>query len=71
MQPLTFAVATNSRETLERNLLASPLFHEGHPHQILVQEGFSSAGLRLLSVFEKQVEGFVTDLHDMHSGDEI
>ena len=42
---ITFVVAANSRETLERNLLASPCFLSHHNHQILVQEGFSSAAL--------------------------
>jgi hypothetical protein len=41
--PITFAVATNDRAMLERNLLASPLFAGDHPHQLLVQEGCSSA----------------------------
>ena len=40
---ITLVAAVNSREILEKNLLASPCLQSPHPHQILVQEGFSSA----------------------------
>lgn len=42
-QKVTFVAAANDREILARNLLASPCFRSPHNHQILVQEGFSSA----------------------------
>ncbi|MBZ5539504.1 MAG: glycosyltransferase family protein [Acidobacteriia bacterium] len=41
--PITFAIAVNNRAVLERNFLASPCLRGTHPHQILIQEGFSSA----------------------------
>jgi hypothetical protein len=43
MKPITFVAATNSRDTLENNFLASPCLQEPHGHQVLIQEGFSSA----------------------------
>jgi len=67
MQPLTFAVATNSRETLERNLLASPCFRGAHPHQILVQEGFSSAAAAYNDAIERSANQMMVFIHqDMY-----
>jgi hypothetical protein len=43
-QTFTFAVAVNDRSVLENNLLASPCLASPHAHEILVQEGFRSAG---------------------------
>lgn len=40
---ITFVVATNNQEILRQNLLASPCLRAPHNHQILVQEGFSTA----------------------------
>jgi hypothetical protein len=40
---ITFVVAANDRRILARNLLASPCLRSPYPHQILLQEGFSSA----------------------------
>jgi hypothetical protein len=40
---ITFIVAANNREILERNLLMSSCLRAPHNHEILVQEGFSSA----------------------------
>lgn len=40
---ISFVVAANNRDILERNLLASPCFRSAHGHQILVREGYSSA----------------------------
>jgi glycosyltransferase involved in cell wall biosynthesis len=41
---LTFVVAVNNRELFTNNFSASPCFRRPHPHQILLQESFSSAG---------------------------
>jgi hypothetical protein len=41
--PITFVAAVNSRGVLENNLLASPCLRKPHPHQIIIQEGYSSA----------------------------
>jgi len=42
-KPITFVVATNNREILEKNLLASPCLRNPHAHQIILQENFRSA----------------------------
>jgi hypothetical protein len=43
LRPITFVVATNNRQMLETNFLASPCLRQPHPHQLLLQEGFYSA----------------------------
>lgn len=43
IEPITFVIAVNDRELFRRNFLASPCLVQPHPHEILVQEGFSSA----------------------------
>jgi len=42
-EPITFVIAVNNREILASNLLTSACFRPPHRHQILVQEGYSSA----------------------------
>jgi hypothetical protein len=42
-QKLTFVSAVNDRQLFTNNFLASPIFAGSHPHQIVVQSGFSSA----------------------------
>lgn len=39
----TFVIAVNNRGVLENNLLASPCFRIPHAHEIIIQEGFTSA----------------------------
>src|ERR1700759_5321363 len=41
---VTFIVTVLDRQVLTQNLLASPALSSSHSHQILVQEGFASAG---------------------------
>jgi hypothetical protein len=41
---ITFVAAVNDRGVLRENLLASPCLASPHPHEIMVQEGFASAG---------------------------
>jgi len=41
---VTIAVAVNDRELLTNNFSCSPCLRRPHPHQILLQESFSSAG---------------------------
>jgi hypothetical protein len=61
--PLTFVAATNNRGMLEANLLASPCFHEGHPHEILVQEGYSSASKAYNDAIEKSRNDLIIFAH--------
>jgi hypothetical protein len=41
--PLTFAACINDDLQLHHNLLASPCFADGHPHEVLLYRGMSSA----------------------------
>jgi hypothetical protein len=41
---VTFIVTVLDRQVLTQNLLASPALSSSHSHQILIQEGFASAG---------------------------
>jgi glycosyltransferase involved in cell wall biosynthesis len=43
IEPITFVIPVSNRELYQRNFLASPCLVQPHPHEILVQEGFSSA----------------------------
>ncbi|MGH9717543.1 MAG: glycosyltransferase [Candidatus Acidiferrales bacterium] len=64
---LTFAVATNRREILDRNLLASPIFRDEHPHQILVQENYPSAAAAYNDAIERSENDLMVFLHqDMY-----
>jgi len=60
---LTFVVASNNRQTLEANLLASPCFRAGHPHQILIQEGYSSASKAYNDAIEKSRNDLIVFAH--------
>jgi hypothetical protein len=60
---LTFAVAANNREMLEANFLASPCFQTGHPHQILVQEGYPSASKAYNDAIEKSRNDLIIFAH--------
>jgi hypothetical protein len=60
---LTFAVATNNREILEKNLLASPCFKEPHSHQILAQEGYPSAVQAYNNAIDRSVNDLIVFSH--------
>lgn len=60
---ITFVVAANNRQTLEANLLASPCFRAGHPHQILIQEGYSSASKAYNDAIEKSRNDLIVFAH--------
>lgn len=45
VEKISFIAAVNNRLVLERNLLRSPALAPGHPHELLIKEGFSSASL--------------------------
>jgi hypothetical protein len=60
---ITFVVAANNRQTLEANLLASPCFRAGHPHRILIQEGYSSASKAYNDAIEKSRNDLIVFAH--------
>lgn len=61
--PITFVTAANSREILQKNLLASPCLQSEHAHQILVQEGFASAAKAYNAAIEKSDNDLLVFLH--------
>jgi glycosyltransferase involved in cell wall biosynthesis len=60
---VTFAVAMNNREVFESNFLASPCLQGDHGHQILVQEGFSSAAKAYNDAIRKSVNDLIIFCH--------
>jgi hypothetical protein len=60
---ITFVVASNSREILENNFLASPFLKGDHGHQVVIQEGFSSASKAYNNALEKSVNDLIVFAH--------
>ena len=60
---ITFVAAVNSREILETNLLASPCFQSPHSHQVLIQEGFSSASKAYNDAIERSKNELIAFCH--------
>ena len=56
-------VSVNNRTVLQANLLASACFRSPHPHQILIQEGFKSAGKAYNDAIRKSQSEFLIFLH--------
>jgi Glycosyltransferase like family len=63
LENITFAVATNDRGLLQKNLLASPIFQAPHLHQILVQEKFASAAKAYNNAIEKSHNELIVFIH--------
>ncbi len=62
-EAITFVSATNDRGILESNFLASPILAPGFPHQILIQEGFSSASLAYNDAIDKSENDLIVFAH--------
>ena len=60
---ITLAAAVNSREILNKNLLASPCLQSPHSHQILIQENFSSASKAYNDAIEKSQNDLIVFAH--------
>ena len=60
---VTFVVATNNSEVLERNLLASPDLRSGGGHQILIQENYSSATGAYNEGIKKAINNVIVFVH--------
>ncbi|MHB8754122.1 MAG: glycosyltransferase [Candidatus Acidiferrales bacterium] len=61
--PITFAVAVNSEQLFESNLLASPCFREPHGHQIIVQRNFRSAARAYNEAINKSDNDLIVFCH--------
>lgn len=60
---ISVVAAVNNRAILEANLLRSPMFSPGHPHQLLVREGFACAGLAYNDALDAATEDIVVFVH--------
>src|SRR5208337_5309354 len=60
---ITFVVCVNNREILETNFLASPCLLAPHPHQIIPQEGFSSATRAYNDAIDKSSNDLIVFCH--------
>jgi glycosyltransferase involved in cell wall biosynthesis len=61
---ITFVVPVKSRdEILENNFLASPCLRAPHNHQILVQEGFTSAAKAYNEAIDKSLNDLIVFCH--------
>src|ERR1039458_4369689 len=61
--PITFVVAVNGREVLEKNFLASPGLCEFSRNQILLQEGFLSASKAYNDALDRSENDLIVFLH--------
>lgn len=59
----TFVAAVNDRAVLQDNLLASPCLRAAHAHEILIQEGYRSAGNAYNEAIAKSQNDFLIFLH--------
>ena len=60
---ITFVAAVNSREILENNFLASPCLQAPHTHQVLIQEGFSSAAKAYNDAIDRSANDLIVFAH--------
>lgn len=63
LKPITFVVAVNKEDILEKNFLASPCLRGSHPHQILLQRGFASAAKAYNDAIDKSVNDLIVFCH--------
>jgi hypothetical protein len=61
--PITFIAAVNKREILEKNLLASACFRPPHRHEVLIQEGYSSAARAYNDAVDKSRNDLMVFVH--------
>jgi len=62
-EAITFVVAVNKTDILEKNFLASPCLVDPHPHQILLQKGFKSASLAYNDAIDKSINDIIVFCH--------
>ena len=63
VKPITFVIAVNNKSVFESNFLASPCLARPHAHQILVQEGFSSATKAYNDAIDRSVNDLIVFAH--------
>lgn len=62
-EAITFIVPVNNKVEYEKKFLSSPLFHEGHPHEILVQLNFCSAAHAYNAAIDKATNDLMVFAH--------
>jgi hypothetical protein len=60
---ITFVVNSNNREILQSNLLASTCLQDPHSHQVIVQEGYSSASQAYNDAIDKSKNDLMVFIH--------
>jgi hypothetical protein len=60
---ITFAVAVNDREVLKNNFLASPILGGRGNHEVLAQEGFSSAAKAYNDAIDRSNNDLIVFVH--------
>jgi len=60
---ITFVVAVNNKHVFESNFLASPCLSGAHSHQIIVQEGFSSAATAYNDAIDRSTNDLIVFAH--------
>ena len=60
---VTFAVAVNKIDIFNNNFMMSPCFGEGHSHQVLVQQGFSSAAKAYNEAIDRSTNDLIVFAH--------
>jgi Glycosyltransferase like family len=60
---ITFAVAVNSRELFEHNFLSSPCLRRPHKHEVLAQQGFTSAAKAYNDAIDKSHNDLIVFAH--------
>ncbi len=60
---ITFVIAVNNKSVFESNFLASPCLSGAHSHQIIVQEGFSSASIAYNDAIDRSANDLIVFAH--------
>jgi hypothetical protein len=60
---ITFVIAVNNKSVFESNFLASPCVSGAHSHQIIVQEGFSSASTAYNDAIDRSTNDLIVFAH--------
>jgi hypothetical protein len=60
---ITFVIAVNNKHVFESNFLASPCLSGPHSHQIIVQEGFSSAATAYNDAIDRSTNDLIVFAH--------
>ncbi len=63
MKSITFTIAVNDEQVCRANALASPVFHNGHPHEIMIRRNFASASLAYNNAMDQAHNDLMVFMH--------